>query len=198
MTKTAVIVPCQEGILIWAIPPLLPQPSDIPDHFLDINPIHIPPLFQIPFPDGIIHHTPIFRWMTLSSWYFGSLDSFYFDIFYTDSRLKRFKAIIKPDLSDASLHIINMTDIFSEDFSGPLETYRHCEGYRICEDTLVHFWSNCETWGAYTALTSAPFTNIITRWIENVESLCPASGRFVYCTDGPGGDDTYIVVADLY
>ena len=55
-----------------------------------------------------------------------------------------------------------------------------CEGYRICEDALVCFWNNHGTWGAYTGLTSAPFTNVVTRWDGFSDSLCPASGRFVY------------------
>jgi len=56
-TKTAIIVFCKEEILIWAIPPLSPQSSDLPDRFLDNDPIHIPPLFKIPFPDDVLRHT---------------------------------------------------------------------------------------------------------------------------------------------
>ena len=49
--------------------------------------------------------------MIVSSWYFGSRDSVYFDIIYTDSVLQRFK-IMEPDLSDASLHAINWSRWF--------------------------------------------------------------------------------------
>ena len=105
--KTAVIVLCKEGILIWAIPPLSPQPPDLPDHFLATHIVHIPPLFKIPLPDGTVRRSDeIFKWMTPSSWYFGSWESLYFDILYTDSKLLRFKIIIKSDLGDASLHSI--------------------------------------------------------------------------------------------
>ena len=127
--------------------------------------------------------------MTVSSWYFKSCESVYFDVLYTDSKLQRFKIIIKPDLSDASLHVINnMSEIVADDLMESL-AFKFCEGYRICEDALVSFWTNHEMWGAYTGLTSAPFANVVTRWdgLGRVDSLCPASGRFVYCTeDGVG------------
>ena len=149
--------------------------------------------------------------MTLSSWYFGS-ESIYFDIFYADSKVQRFKIVIKPDLSDASLHFINMSEINSEDFMESLGSYRVCDGYQICEDALVYLWDNgnCKAWGTYAGLTSAPFTNIVTRWDARFDSLCPASGRFVYyayddiflkfytvytCNNRP---NLKIVVADLF
>ena len=77
------------------------------------------------------------------------------------------------------------------------------EGCRMSDDALVYFWNNHETWGAYAGLMSAPFTNVVTRWTRNglrlVESLCPASGRFVYCAgDGGGTDCKKLVVADLF
>ena len=177
----------------------MPHPSDFRGHFLDDKPTHIPPLFKISFPDGIIPHTKVFKWMTLSSWYFGS-ESVYFDIFYTDSKLQRFKIIIKPDLSDASLHVINMSEIISDDLMESLDVYHVCEKYQICEDALVYFWNNRMTWGTYTGLTSASFTNVVTRWDENFDSLCPTSGRFVYCIyDVYGGfTNNRIVVADLF
>ena len=127
--------------------------------------------------------------MTVSSWYFGSWDSFYFDILYTDSKLQRFKIIIEPDLSDASLHVIknNMSETISDDLIESLEEYRICEGYMICEDALVYFWNNRETWGAYTGLTSAPFTNVVTRnYGYHIDSLCPASGTSVYSSYASG------------
>ena len=136
--------------------------------------------------------------MTVSSWYLGS-ESVYFDIFYTDSKLQRFKIVIKPDLSDASLHLINMSEIISYDLMKSLKAHRVCEEYRICEDALVLFWNNYnnynKTSGTYAGLTSAPFTNVVTRRDGYLHSLCPASGRFVYCIyEGI----MKIVVADLF
>ena len=148
--------------------------------------------------------------MTLSSWYFGS-ESVYFDIFHTDLKLQRFKIIIKPDLSDVSLYFINMSEIMSDDLMKLLGTGGSCarsscdriyDGYMICEGALVYFWSNWNTRFQpemlYTGLilTSAPFTNAVMGWNERIQpihSLCPASGRFVYCTDGSD-----VVVADLF
>ena len=202
--KTAIIVFCKEEILIWAIPPLSPQSSNLPDHFHDNNSTHIPPLFKIPFPDGTARHThEIDEWMIVSPWYFRSWDSVYFGILYTDSTLQRFKIIIKLDLSDASLHFINMFEIVS---NGPgliesLESYTDCDGFRICEDALVYFWNNRKTWGVYAGLISAPFTtNVLTNWDGHVDSLCPTSGRFVYCTGYGHGTfiNTLMVISDLF
>jgi len=200
-TKTAIIVFCKEEILIWAIPPLSPQPSDL-RHHLDNNPSHIPPLFKIPFPDGIVHTHDIREWMTASSWYFGSWESVYFNILYMDSHLQKFKIIIKPDLSDASLHVINMSEIISDDLMKSLAYNWNREGSRICEDSLVYFkfWNNrfYKLWEVWSELTgTAPLTNFVTRSNGPVESLCPASGRFVYCilcTNASNG--SFIVIAE--
>ena len=79
------------------------------------------------------------------------------------------------------------------DVNNSLAAYMFCEGYRICEDVLVHFWRNRRTWGAHTGLRSAPFTNAVTRWKGCMDSLCPTSGRCVYRI----GDGDRIVVVDL-
>jgi hypothetical protein len=138
--------------------------------------------------------------MTASSWYLGSWDSVYFDILYTKSRLQRFKLIIEPDLSDASLHVINVSEIISDDFTTSLE-WDICNGYRVCEDALVYFWNIFPDYytrnklyigKVYTRLISAPFTNVVGHCDERVDSLCPASGRFVYAK----GDVIFVV--DLF
>ena len=138
--------------------------------------------------------------MRVSSWYFGSWDSVYFGILYSDSKLQRFKIIVKPDLSDASLHFINMSEIVSDGFiDTSSESYTYCDGFRICEDALVYFSNYRKTWRAYTGLISAPFTDVVTRWNGHADYLCPASGRFVYRTnDGHGTFTDRIVVADLF
>ena len=196
---TAIIVFCKEEILVWAIPPLLPpQTSDTPN---DNNPTHIPPLFKIPFPDAILRPAhEILDWMTLSSWCFGCWESIYFGILFSDSKLQRFKLIIKPDFSDASLHFVDMCEIISDGLIDSLDAYRCCDGFRICEDALVYFWNNRKTWGAYAGSTSAPFTNVVTRWDGHIDSLCPTSGRFVYCTDDGDGTsiNRLIIVVDLF
>ena len=191
--KTAVIVLCEEAVLIWAIPPLLPQPPD----FFDDNPTHIPPLFTIPFPspDGIVlhHKLELFRWKTTSSWYFGSSQPLYFDMLCHDSMLYTFKLIVKPDLSDASLRVINTSG------PTPYNVFDRCfESYRICEDNLVSWWIDCYLDGnrclVCTGLLSAaarfaivsrggPISRmLLTDFVQYTYNLfpCPATGRFVY------------------
>jgi hypothetical protein len=205
---TAIIVFCEEEILILAIPPLSPQPSDIPPGLPDFNnPIHIPPLFKIPFPNGIVLRTrDILEWIPLSPWYYGCWESIYFGILFSNSKLQKFKLIIKPDLSDASLYFINTSEIILDGLISSLDGYRCCDGFRICEDALVYFWNNRKTWGTYTGSTrtSAPFTNVVTQWVqevqdEHINSLCPTSGRYVYCTnDGDTCINRLINVVDLF
>ena len=140
--------------------------------------------------------------MTLSSWYFGS-ESIYFDLFYTDSILQRFKIVIKPDLSDISLHVIYTFETVSYDLIKSFDSSRVCDGYQICEDALVYYWNNIWSWGAYAgSLTSAPsFTSGVTLWKRNlnayVKSLCPTSGTFVYCTSDRSYISDKIIVDDF-
>ena len=191
-TKTAVIILCDEGVLIWAIPPLLPQPPEFFDH----DPTHLPPpLFMIPFPD-IFHGNPrILRknWTTISSWYFGSSHPLYFGMLCQDSKLHIFQILLQPDLSTASLHVIYISEQTSHDLN-----YVFFGDYKICEDALVScFHSNRFQYqcGVYMGLMSPPFANGISHGgsaaeislpeIGNPRILfsCPASGRFGCLTD---------------
>jgi hypothetical protein len=180
-TKTAIIVLCGEGILVWAIPPLSPQPLDFFDH----NPTHIPPLLRIPLPDGI--SPELISWQMISSWYFGSSQPLYFDILCLGSKLHRFKINVKPDLYDTSLHVINISD--------PLLVHEdnvYFQSYRICEDTLFVLWQGHapRQCGVCTGLTSSRFANIISRGgpefklllpgTGHANTLCPASGKFAH------------------
>jgi len=197
-TKTAVIFLCDVAVSIWAIPPLLPQPPNFFDHI----PTHIPPVFTIPFPDRIKLHSELIRWNMISSWYFGSSQPLYFDTFCQDFKLYRFKILLEPDLSAASLHVINAFGRGPYDFGGAV-----FQDYRICEDTLGCCWSETYygwdqadeyKYGLYTGLTSSTrFANDISHrrpqaaakmlLIPDTEvdydlSWCPASGRSV-CLD---------------
>ena len=188
-TEIAIIVLCEEAVFIWAIPSLLPQPPN----FSDRNPTVIPPLFTIPFPDGFAPHPDLSRWKTVSRWYYGSLQHLYFDMFYEDSKLHRFRIMLEPDLSTASLHVINTPEPTPHDFQ-----YVIFQDYMICEDTLVTCWKYDDRvpgdqyqCGVYTGLTSARFANLISNGgpaakmlLPNIERehclySCPASGRFV-------------------
>ena len=196
MTKSAIIVLCGKGVLVWAIPPLLPHSLD---HFLDDNPTHLPPLFEIPFPDHI-DNLGIRSWNTITSWYFGSWDSIYFDLLLRDYTIERFKLIVKPDLSDASLHVINTFKL------PPLIRFQYFKHYaylndRICEDTLVSFWgSSIYRCGVYAGLKSAEVDLMyMIDGYSSYSSLCPASGKLVYHSYyGNGYDDwDIIVVVDI-
>ena len=190
-TKTAIIVLCEEAVLIWAIPLLLPEPPD----FSDYNPIHIPPLFRIAFPEGIVHHAAV-KWQMTSSWYFASSHPLYFDILCQDSKRHRFRIVIEPDLSDASLEILNTSELSPLSFDNRI--YRR---HNICEDTLVCCWrdnANSSHYGAYIGLMSPRFAPAVIVSLPATRrdyghSACPASGRFVYLERALNG----IVVHDF-
>ena len=128
------------------------------------------------------------RWKTISSWYFGSSQPLYFDMLCRHSRLRRFKLIVKPDLSDATLHVINSSQLTPHTFE-----YEIAQSYRICEDTLVYCWTDdrYELERGVNMLTSAHFTNVTSHGGPTPKMLlpdigpdcryfsCPASGRFV-------------------
>ena len=133
-------------------------------------------------------HSKLIEWKTVSPWYFCSSHPLYFDML-CQGLLHRFKLIVKPDLSDASLHVINTFQRTTHNFD-----YTSFESYRICEDTLVSCWEyfpgpyHC---GLYTGLTSARFADVISHDGPATRMLlsdvgcdfrlfsCPASGRFV-------------------
>ena len=188
-TKTAVIVLCRSSVLIWAIPPLSPQPLDLSSHYAT----NMAPLFTIPFPDSIGLVSEHTRWKTISSWYSGSSQPLYFDAL-CQGRLHRFQIVLKPDLSTASLRVINTSE--------PTPHNVIFDDYRICEDALVSCWRENDyhpqnrSCGVYTGLTSARFADVISRGgpaskmvLPNIGRnyvlhLCPASGRFVLVDSG--------------
>ena len=188
-TETAIIILCQKAILIWAIPTLSPQlDSSFFDDSLTHNP---PPLFTIPLPDGIV--SECFNCKSISSWYFSSSRPIYFDMMCPDSKVHRFQVMLKPDLSSASLHVINTYEPTPHDF----RHIRYRGDYRICEDTLVFCWMYRDRsrhqyqCAVYTGLTSARFANVISHGSPATKMLlpdighydrlflCPASGRLV-------------------
>ena len=188
-TKTAVIVVSNEAVLIWAIPPLSPQPPDFSDH----NHTHMPPpLFKIPLPGIFLHPARINH--VVCAWYFGSLQPLYFGMLCQDT-LYKFQIILKPDLSAASLHVINNSEITMHRNLNIASS----SNYMICEDTLVSFCihsdprSNGYQWRCevYTESISPRLANgispggftgkIVLPDTENdsILFLCPASGRLV-------------------
>ncbi|KAF8801190.1 hypothetical protein BYT27DRAFT_7342089 [Phlegmacium glaucopus] len=199
ITKTAIVVLHEEGIWIWAIPPLA-QPANF-DHE---NLARLPPLIRLKFPDGLALHPEPPTWITMSSWYFGSSQPLYFDMVHAGHlRLQRFKLIIKPDLSDATLHFINTLQLNahdSEDMGTPSTS-------NICDDILVCFWDTFNQYGVYTGSIISHPTNTISHRDPSVlsmllpldgcghsHSLCPASGRLVHLD---WGDIDRIVVFDF-
>jgi hypothetical protein len=184
-TKTAVIFLRDKSILIWAIPPLSPQPLDFFNPTGNLT--HVPPLFTIPFPDGINLHSRLSQWNMMSSWYFGSSQPLYFDAL--DSKLYRFQIMLKPDLSTASLNLINTSEFPLHDFNCVMFPVS-CWSYTYYNGCWDHF--QC---GVNMGLMSDRFARVISHSgttkmlypdLERRRILlwCAASGRFVGLVSG--------------
>ena len=186
-TKTAVIIVSPNRVEIWVILPLSSQP---PDFSVDHYPTHmLPPLFTIPFPDDVALYPESMKWIAISSWYFGSSHPLYFDMLREDSNLKYHRVQImlnlKPDLSTASLHVINTSELTPRDFEDVF-----FQDYNICEDTVISCWYCWDNYqrGVYTQSTSASFANVVSQVGLSAKMSppdnyrlysSPASGRFV-------------------
>ena len=181
MTKTAVIVLSEEGILIVAIPPLSHHPPEFFGDNHTLPTLMPPPLFRIKFPGGSeLRIRRDDEWRMVSPWYFGSSHHLYFDMLSNNVSEKRhrFKIELEPDLSTASLHAIYNPGLTRVDVA------TFFQGYMICEDTLVSFWlydhdhddefQNCEL---YTESTSTFLDNAISHSGPAVKMLLPDIGR---------------------
>ena len=102
-----IIVLHNHKVLIWGIPPLSPHPPD----FLNNNPTHISPLLKTSLPDHITRNSERFRWETILNWYVGSSQSIHLGVSPEDSIIHNLEIVIKPDLSDISLHVINTSSL---------------------------------------------------------------------------------------
>lgn len=196
-----IIMLYREEILVWVIPQLSSQPPD----FYDPNPTHVPPSFTISLPDDLIHKMEISQWLILPDWYSVSSHSICFGLLSNDLKLYDLQLIIKPDLSDISLHVIDTCVIDTRQLIA--------EGYtpyprNICEDThlsceLLERRNRCTL---YIRSTSSCHPNIIPPECPIVLQLslpdtslfyvesCAASGRFVHSSMC---DPRRIVVADF-
>ena len=102
-----------------------------------------------------------------------------------DAKRHRFQIKLRPDPSTASLRDRNTPELFCPDHYFGASFFG---AYRICEDTLVSFWSGFQKdYGVYTGLImSANFSNVcpaVKTLFPDIgnhsHALCPASGRIV-------------------
>ena len=128
----------------------------------------------------------------ISEWHSVSLQSIHLGILCHAFKLHDCKIVIKPDLSDISLHIVNTFQLTADEFNTMLQ-----ERYNVCEDTHIScgpgkfFPQNHQRRIHIRSRPSHP-SNVRTPRcpvILNVslpgsrfcsQSSCPASGRFVH------------------
>jgi len=120
-----------------------------------------------------------------SHWYSDSDSSrpIYFDILCRDFKHHRFQIKLQPDLSAASLHDTNTSELFPQHH---VSTFFH--SFRISEDYLVSFWHFGVHYGGvffnlvpYSLYYSGPAAQMLLPDIgcDYNLSLCTASGRSV-------------------
>jgi hypothetical protein len=195
-----IIVLCNHEVLVWGIPPLSPHPPDL----LDDNPTHISPLLKTSLPDNIARKSKRIRWEMILDWYAGPSQSIHLGVSTELVDLHNVEIVIKPDLSDISLHVINTCQLTS-DFYNILRPQYHIfedhthvsEGYVVANGI----------YRIYIRSTSSPPPDIISPESPiflklslpglralRISTSCPASGRFVYF---PRNTDRQIVVVDF-
>ena len=198
-----IIVLRNHKVLVWGIPPLSPHPPDV----LNDNPIHISPLLKTSLPDYITRKSERIRWETILDWYSGSSQSIYLGVSAEDLDLNihNVKIVIKHDLSDISLHVINTCQL-TFDSRAIL-----CPKYHIFEDHthVSEVYANRDDSWLFIRSMSSPPPNIISpesliflklslpglgaHWISGSTS-CPASGGVVHF---PRNNSHEIVVVDF-
>ena len=197
-----IIVLCNHQVLVWGIPPLSPHPPD----FLNRNPTHISPLLETSLPHDIARNSARILWESILNWYPGSSQSIHLGVSADDwDSSHDVKIVIKPDLSDISLHVVNTCQL-APDF--PTTLYPQ---YHILEDhTLVSevYVENDERRICIRSMSSpkviSPESPIVLKLLvpgleAHSSTSCPASGRFVYFQqqDHPYDDSFEIVVVDF-
>ena len=172
-----------DKLLVWGIPPLSPHPLD----FLNDNPTRIPPLLKTSLPDGIPRISKCIMWETILDWYARSSQSIHLGVIDEDfdSDIHNVEIVIKPDLSDIFLYVINTCQF-------PRGVDRICiPRYHILEDhthvSEVHVSEVGVTNNDNEIyIRSTPESPIFLRLslpglgALNMSTSCPASGRVVY------------------
>jgi hypothetical protein len=190
-----IIVLCNHEVLVWGIPPLSPHPPD----FLNDNPPISPPL-KTSLPDDITCNSNRLWWERILDWYAGSSQSIHLGV-SIENWNHNVKIVIKPDLSDISLYVINTCQL-TPDFYTILDP-----PYHIFEDHTHVSEVDVTKNRIYIRSTLSPPPNIISpespiflklslpeRRSHEISTSCPASGRIVYF---PRDDYNEIVVVDF-
>ena len=194
-----IIVLCNDKVLIWGIPPLSPHPPDL----LNNNPTPISPLLKTSLPNDITRNSKYILWEGILDWYAGSSQSIHLGVSdrFLDLTIHNVEIVIKPDLSDISLYVINTCQL-APNFHGIM-----LPQYHILEDHIhvseINVFDSYEK-EIYIRSTSSRPPDIISPESPIVLKLsipdipatpasCPTSGRFVYL---PRDNYRTIVVAD--
>jgi hypothetical protein len=185
-----IIVLANDKVSVYGIPPLSPHPPD----FLNNNLTHISPLLKTSLPNDITCNYTRIMWERILDWYASSSQSIHLgvSVFSTaalDNNIHNIEIVIKPDLSDISLHVSNTAQIAGDYFGSIL-----CEDYHIFEDhTHVSevFIVGDESWIFIRSMSPSPniilpaSPIIVTLSLPSLRALllsssCLASGRIVY------------------
>ena len=179
-----IIVLCDHNVLVWGIPPLSPHRPD----FIDDNPTHVSPLLTTSLPDDITRNYKRIRWELILDWYAGSSQSIHLGVSTEDLNIHNVEIVIKPDLSDISLYVINTCELrphFHTILSPKyhiFEDHIHVsQGYVMnADESTMHIRSTSSRPSNIISPESPIFLKLSLPGAYVDPSSCPASGRFVY------------------
>ena len=194
-----IIVLHNRQILIWGVPPLSPHH---PPDFHNDNPTHISPLLKTSLPDDITRNSKRIRWEMILDWYADSLQSIHLGVSTEVLNMHHVEIVIKPDLSDISLHVIHTWQL-APGFHTILwpqyhifEDYTHVSQAYVMNDRKgkMHIWSTSSRPPNVISPESPITLTLSLPGALLIPSPSSASGRFVYVPRNPSHD---IVVVDF-
>ena len=121
-------------------------------------------------------------------WYAGSLQSIHLGVSTNVSNIHDVEIVIKPDLSDISLHVINTWQV-APGFQPLLrvqyhifEDHTHVSQAYVMNDRKgkMHIWSTSSRPPNVISPESPIILTLSLPRVYAITSSCPASGRFVY------------------
>lgn len=123
----------------------------------------------------------------MSPWYLGSSDHLFFDVIYQEqSTLHRFQILLTPDLSSATLQLLNTLKIKHSSTAAPV-------GYQVCEDMIFScgvydskslWWTQDYAPLFFAVSPGGPAAKVIypdlgRTYLDHSFLSCPASGTFL-------------------
>jgi hypothetical protein len=152
-----------------------------------MTPTHISPLLKTSLPDDITRKHKHIRWEMILDWYAGPSQLIHLGVSTKVLNIHNVEIVIKPDLSDISLYVVN-TFRLAPDFHTILwpqyhifEDHTHVSQPYIIDDDEGRIHMRSISCRPPNILPESPIIlKLSLPGLQVLPSSCSASGRFVY------------------